>query len=53
MIPRGAYYRYLNTGPENLVVIRIGAGIKGKKQGGEDMRVRPDGRPLARRLGGK
>jgi mannose-6-phosphate isomerase-like protein (cupin superfamily) len=46
MIPRGAYYRYLNTGPENLVVIRVGAGIKGKKQGGEDMRVRPDGRPL-------
>lgn len=46
MIPRGAYYRYLNTGPENLVVIRVGAGIKGKKHGGEDMRVRPDGRPL-------
>jgi mannose-6-phosphate isomerase-like protein (cupin superfamily) len=46
MIPRGAYYRYLNTGLENLVVIRVGAGIKGKKQGGEDMRVRPDGKPL-------
>lgn len=46
MIPRGAYYRYLNTGPENLVVIRVGAGIKGKKQGAEDMRVRPDGKPL-------
>jgi len=46
MIPRGAYYRYLNSGPENLVVIRVGAGIKGKKQGGEDMRVRPDGKPL-------
>jgi mannose-6-phosphate isomerase-like protein (cupin superfamily) len=46
MIPRGAYYRYLNTGPENLVVIRVGAGIKGKKQDGEDMRVRPDGKPL-------
>jgi len=46
MIPRGAYYRYLNTAPENLVVIRVGAGIKGKKQGGEDMRVRPDGKPL-------
>ena len=53
MIPRGAYYRYLNTGPENLVVIRVGAGIKGKKQGGEDMRVRPDGKPLSRFLGGK
>ena len=43
MIPKGAYYRYLNTGEGNLVVIRIGAGIKGQKQGGEEMRVRPDG----------
>ena len=46
MIPKGAYYRYLNTGSENLVVIRVGAGIKGQKQGGEEMRVRPDGKPL-------
>ena len=46
MIPKGAYYRYHNTGPENLVVIRVGAGIKGKPQGGEDMRIRPDGKPL-------
>src|ERR671919_2696384 len=46
MIPRGAYYRYLNTGSGNLVVIRVGAGIKGQPQGGEEMRVRPDGRPL-------
>jgi mannose-6-phosphate isomerase-like protein (cupin superfamily) len=46
MIPRGAYYRYLNTGSENLVVIRVGAGIKGQKQGGAEMRVRPDGKPL-------
>ncbi|MGH7886351.1 MAG: cupin domain-containing protein, partial [Candidatus Binatia bacterium] len=46
MIPKGAYYRYLNTGPENLVVIRVGAGIKGKGQGSEAMRVRPDGKPL-------
>jgi hypothetical protein len=28
------------------LVIRVGAGIKGKPQGGEDMRVRPDGKPL-------
>src|ERR1700741_283602 len=27
MIHRGAYYRYLNTGTDNLVVIRVGAGI--------------------------
>ena len=46
MIPQGAYYRYLNTGKENLVVIRVGAGIKGKPQGGVKMRVRPDGKPL-------
>ena len=46
MIPRGAYYRYLNTGSENLVVIRVGAGIKGQPQGGVEMRVRPDGKPL-------
>ncbi len=47
MIPKGAYYRYHNTGKENLVVIRVGAGIKGQKQGGEEMRVRPDGKPLS------
>ena len=29
MIPKGAYYRYLNTGSENLVVIRVGAGKAG------------------------
>src|SRR5918994_1698451 len=46
MIPKGAYYRYHNTGKENLVVIRVGAGVKGQKQGGEEMRVRPDGKPL-------
>jgi mannose-6-phosphate isomerase-like protein (cupin superfamily) len=46
MIPKGAYYRYLNTGDENLVVIRVGAGMKGQAQGGEEMRVRPDGKPL-------
>ncbi|HEU4345723.1 MAG TPA: cupin domain-containing protein [Candidatus Binatia bacterium] len=46
MIPTGAYYRYLNTGSGNLVVLRIGAGIKGQPQGGQEMRVRPDGRPL-------
>jgi mannose-6-phosphate isomerase-like protein (cupin superfamily) len=46
MIPKGAYYRYLNTGSENLVVLRVGAGIKGQPQGGVEMRVRPDGKPL-------
>ena len=46
MLPKGAYYRYLNTGKENLVVLRIGAGIKDRPQGGVEMRVRPDGKPL-------
>ena len=46
MIPKGAYYRYHNTGKDNLVVIRVGSGIKGKAQGGHEMRVRPDGKPL-------
>ena len=46
MIPKGAYYRYLNTGAGNLVVIRVGAGIKGQPQGGTEMRIRPDGKPL-------
>ncbi len=46
MIPKGAFYRYLNTGDGNLVVLRIGCGINARPQGGEDMRIRPDGKPL-------
>ena len=46
MIPKSAYYRYLNTGDGNLVVLRIGCGINAKPQGGEEMRIRPDGKPL-------
>jgi mannose-6-phosphate isomerase-like protein (cupin superfamily) len=46
MIPKGAYYRYLNTGEGNLVVIRVGAGIKGQQQGGQEMRLGADGKPL-------
>jgi mannose-6-phosphate isomerase-like protein (cupin superfamily) len=46
MIPKGAYYRYLNTGEGNLVVIRVGAGIKGQQQGGQDMRLGANGKPL-------
>jgi hypothetical protein len=48
-LPKGAYYRYLNTGPGNLVVLRIGAGIRNKPQAGAAMRVRPDGQEI---LGG-
>src|ERR1051325_9453217 len=46
MIPKGAYYRYLNTGEGNLVVIRVGCGINAQPQGGQEMRIRPDGKPL-------
>jgi len=46
MIPKGAYYRYLNTGESNLVVIRVGAGAKGPQQGGQEMRLGADGKPL-------
>ena len=49
MIPKGAYYRYLNTGAGNLVVLRIGAGVRNKPAAGEAKRVRPDGREI---LGG-
>jgi mannose-6-phosphate isomerase-like protein (cupin superfamily) len=47
MIPKGAYYRYLNTGEGNLVVLRIGAGVKGQQQGGQEMRLGANGKPLA------
>lgn len=44
MIPKGAYYRYLNTGPGNLIVVRVGAAAKDKTGGAT--RIDPDGRPL-------
>ena len=47
MLPRGAYYRYLNTGPGNLMILRVGAGQRPKRAQGEgDSRLGPDGRPL-------
>ena len=49
LLPKGAYYRYLNTGNGNLVMLRIGAGVRNKPQAGEPMRVRPDGQEI---LGG-
>jgi mannose-6-phosphate isomerase-like protein (cupin superfamily) len=45
MIPRGAYYRYLNTGPGNLIVLRVGAGSK-RKGTSENPRIGPNGRAL-------
>ena len=46
MIPKGAYYRYLNTGDGNLVVIRVGAGVKGQQQGDQETRLGANGKPL-------
>lgn len=45
MLPKGAYYRYLNTGPGNLMILRAGGGQKPKRADGE-ARLGPDGRPL-------
>ena len=45
LLPRGAYYRYLNTGAGNLVVLRIGAPA-GQPQLGAAMRLGADGKPL-------
>lgn len=44
MIPKNAYYRYLNTGGTNLFLLRVGAKLG--QQSGEDSRVRTDGTPL-------
>lgn len=41
MIPKGAYYRYLNTGGENLFLLRVGAKLGEQNQ--EETRLRPDG----------
>jgi mannose-6-phosphate isomerase-like protein (cupin superfamily) len=49
MLPKGAYYRYLNTGAGNLVVLRIGAYTQDKLQKSEAVRVTPNGTPI---LGG-
>jgi mannose-6-phosphate isomerase-like protein (cupin superfamily) len=49
MLPKGAYYRYLNTGTENLVVLRLAAYTADGPPKGQAMRVMPDGTPI---LGG-
>ena len=48
-LPKGAYYRYLNTGPGNLVVLRFGAYTPDRPAKGEAVRLMPDGTPI---LGG-
>jgi mannose-6-phosphate isomerase-like protein (cupin superfamily) len=49
LLPKGAYYRYLNTGEGNLVVLRVAAGVRNKPKTGDATRVRPDGQEI---LGG-
>jgi mannose-6-phosphate isomerase-like protein (cupin superfamily) len=46
MIPKGAYYRYLNTGEGNLVVLRVGAGTRSQQHAGQETRLGADGKPL-------
>lgn len=43
MIPRGAYYRYLNTGGRNLFLLRVGAQLDA---GSGETRLKPDGSPI-------
>ena len=44
MIPKGAYYRYLNTGGRNLFLLRVGA--KRDVVEGQETRLKPDGSPI-------
>jgi mannose-6-phosphate isomerase-like protein (cupin superfamily) len=44
MIPKDAFYRYLNTGKSNLVLLRIGSKIEDAPM--EEARFKPDGAPI-------
>ena len=44
MIPKGAYYRYLNTGGRNLFLLRVGA--RRDAEEGKPSRHKPDGSPI-------
>ena len=46
LLPMGAYYRFINTGDTNLVMLRIGAGSNSRLPGKADERKGPDGEPL-------
>ena len=49
LLPKGAYYRYLNTGEGNLVVLGIGSIVRDKPKQGAATRVTPTGEEI---LGG-
>ena len=46
MLPKGAFYRYLNTGGSNLFLLRVGAKVRPRAEGQETRRS-PDGTPIA------
>ena len=46
MLPKGAFYRYLNTGGSNLFLLRVGAKVRPRAAGQETRRM-PDGTPIA------
>ena len=46
-VPRGALYRFTNSGEGNLVMLRIGAGSNSHAPGKGDERTGPDGQPMA------
>ena len=45
-MPKGTYYRFQNTGDENLVMLRVGLGSNSRLPGKQDERVGPDGLPM-------
>ena len=46
LLPKGAFYRFVNSGDSNLVMLRIGAGSNSRLPGKADERKGPDGKPL-------
>lgn len=46
LLPRGAYYRYLNTGSGNLVVLRIGTGFAPTAEAMAQQRVSTTGEAI-------
>ena len=46
MLPKGAFYRYLNTGGSNLFLLRVGAKVRPRAEG-QETRRELDGTPIA------
>jgi mannose-6-phosphate isomerase-like protein (cupin superfamily) len=46
LLPKGALYRFCNTGTGNLVMLRIGVGSNSRLPGKADERRGPDGKPM-------